>query len=790
MPRMPQQPRHECGPVVPPHGPAGSSASENIKLKVLEDRLKAELAPRDMRNLLDEVFKTHDGDLIYIYDTTEEEEKNRLKAIKLDIVRSVIIDQIEDEVHEFALRYELVSELPAVGERNVIYMVPVAHPSPEVNKDGKNKFDEYIWVDNNHKYEKFGAATIDLSAYRKAAAQDIIDNQIKQSVTNEVNRAKAKENEIATNLANEKARAIAAEQALEARVHIIELDYLTSEDYDALVAKITAEKTRATRAEQALNNALAEEKNRAIARENAIAGDLAGEVIRATNRENAIDNRVAAEEDKARLEEGKLNTRANNIATDLAHEAEVARAAESNLADDIAAETRRATGVEGDLWDALSAEAETRGSADTGLSNRITAIESDYLTSSDKTELQNAIGAEETRAREAEAGKADWGTSLADYGITNAYTQSQTNNLLNDKADKADTYTKSEVYTKAETESAIDAKLQSTFRYKGSVQTYGDLPASGNVVGDVWNIEQADPAHGIEAGDNVAWSGSDWDKFGGELAVDSAMSSSSTNPVQNKVIYEALQNSTKSGTAGTGWGPTTVKVGGIDAGTDMSNTSVLDILHDILYPYVAPKSLYVSLTPGVGTYLEKGSSVTVTKVSSSLTLGSKAITSYKLFQAGVEIESGSAVSSLEKTLEGATFTEATLPSFSATATDGQTNLNATASGYVWKYRIYYGVVAGSVVTPTEAQLKTLTSNVEAKSSKTLTFSMSGQKCTFAYPSEYGNLTKIEDSNGFNVTSSFDKQTVSVTNQYDATTTYNVYTLMTPVTSNMTYKFLF
>lgn len=57
--------------------------------------------------------------------------------------------------------------------------------------------------------------------------------------------------------------------------------------------------------------------------------------------------------------------------------------------------------------------------------------------------------------------------------------------------------------------------LTTVYQYKGSVATYANLPTTGQKVGDVWNIETADPDHGIKAGDNVAWDGAQWDALGG-----------------------------------------------------------------------------------------------------------------------------------------------------------------------------------------------------------------------------------------------------------------------------------
>ena len=57
--------------------------------------------------------------------------------------------------------------------------------------------------------------------------------------------------------------------------------------------------------------------------------------------------------------------------------------------------------------------------------------------------------------------------------------------------------------------------LTTVYQYKGSVATYANLPTTGQKVGDVWNVETADPDHGIKAGDNVAWDGAQWDTLGG-----------------------------------------------------------------------------------------------------------------------------------------------------------------------------------------------------------------------------------------------------------------------------------
>ena len=82
-------------------------------------------------------------------------------------------------------------------------------------------------------------------------------------------------------------------------------------------------------------------------------------------------------------------------------------------------------------------------------------------------------------------------------------------------------------YTKKD----IDGNLGSTFTYKGSVETYADLPTEGNKVGDVWNIKSVGSTAStdrygttIKAGDNVVWGEVDetvaagWDVLSGVMS--------------------------------------------------------------------------------------------------------------------------------------------------------------------------------------------------------------------------------------------------------------------------------
>lgn len=130
----------------------------------------------------------------------------------------------------------------------------------------------------------------------------------------------------------------------------------------------------------------------------------------------------------------------------------------------------------------LTSAVETINNSITSINGEITTIKGDITSiESDITELQGSLGNAE-------------GDITA---VTNAL-----------DAHKAD-------YDNPHKVTAEQLGLTTVYQYKGSVATYADLPTTGQKVGDVWNVETADPDHGIKAGDNVAWDGAQWDILGG-----------------------------------------------------------------------------------------------------------------------------------------------------------------------------------------------------------------------------------------------------------------------------------
>ena len=73
-------------------------------------------------------------------------------------------------------------------------------------------------------------------------------------------------------------------------------------------------------------------------------------------------------------------------------------------------------------------------------------------------------------------------------------------------------------------------------KYKGSVQSYANLPSSGQESGDMYNVATADSTHGIAVGDNVVWNGSSWDVMRGDIDLSNYVQQSDLVAITNAEI--------------------------------------------------------------------------------------------------------------------------------------------------------------------------------------------------------------------------------------------------------------
>lgn len=168
----------------------------------------------------------------------------------------------------------------------------------------------------------------------------------------------------------------------------------------------------------------------------------------------------------------------------------------------------------------LTSAVKTINNSITSINGEITTIKGDITSiEGDITELQGSLGS-------------------AEGNITTV------KNALD--AHKAD-------YNNPHKVTAAQLGLTTVYKYKGSVETYADLPTSKQQIGDVWNVETADPDHGIKAGDNVAWDGAQWDILGGNQDLSGYAQLNSANTFTALNTFRAniiVSNGTTAGSSG------------------------------------------------------------------------------------------------------------------------------------------------------------------------------------------------------------------------------------------------
>jgi len=91
-----------------------------------------------------------------------------------------------------------------------------------------------------------------------------------------------------------------------------------------------------------------------------------------------------------------------------------------------------------------------------------------------------------------------------------------------------------------EADYAKKTDLVGGLKYKGSVQSYSQLPSSGQETGDMWNVATADATHGVAAGDNVVWNGSSWDVLRGDIDLSPYMLKADLVAITNSEIDDIV----------------------------------------------------------------------------------------------------------------------------------------------------------------------------------------------------------------------------------------------------------
>lgn len=235
----------------------------------------------------------------------------------------------------------------------------------------------------------------------------------------------------------------------------------------------------------------------------------------------------------------------------------------------------------------------------------------------------------------------------------------------------------------------------------------------------------------------------------------------------------------------------TVTVGGVAKGKKYANTDIIQVIDDILHPYVAPTGVSLTMTATGGTF-EAGTTVQVTAGTIKWTNGSQLISKAEVLQGSTVV--GSADLSASATTSTITLTNpisvTSNTSFTARVTDATKTTSGGNVGYSFVYPFYWGVVDADVTAPTAEQVAALTKVVQAKGNKTFTYTTNGQRKVVAYPKAYGTLKKAIDPNGFDNIDAMVRTEVSITGLDGTAQAYYVYTSsgVSSITEAYTYSF--
>jgi hypothetical protein len=278
-------------------------------------------------------------------------------------------------------------------------------------------------------------------------------------------------------------------------------------------------------------------------------------------------------------------------------------------------------------------------------------------------------------------------------------------------------------------------------------------------------------------------------KADGVFAIDSTSAEYKLNSLPEAMAYtdaasgalqlqiDAFTGGVTGMTAYTNATPVPAPLGGVKVGDTFSNASVQQMFDRLLYPYMYPAITAFTIS-GQSSPLEVGDSIAANPTFTWSTSNSANITgdNIAIFDqtASATIASGLANDGSEATTYAAiTRTSEGNNVFRVEATNTLSETISRTYTVNWVWRVYSGesVAAGPLV---EADIEALgTSALAGGFAGTYSFAAGGYKY-IAYPAVYGTATQFKDQmTNFNVAMQA-PYTVSVTNTFGQTTSYNVH----------------
>ena len=233
-------------------------------------------------------------------------------------------------------------------------------------------------------------------------------------------------------------------------------------------------------------------------------------------------------------------------------------------------------------------------------------------------------------------------------------------------------------------------------------------------------------------------------------------------------------------------------VGGIKANAHpegFSDTSITDLLTELLYPYTKPVIDSFALTPAAGVK-KKGESFSLTAATAKITKKSKTISKVDLYKgstvietiSGPEIQTGTTItfSELNDDVAG---TENVTYTVKVSEENGAPDVVTKSATYTFVDPYYCGIINKDAEI-NDTLVTSLTEKVESKGTKSYAYTTTTEQCSvIAYPKSYGELKSIKDPNGF--TQTWTKVEITINN-----VAYYVYVSNAAEASDFYYTFTY
>lgn len=244
--------------------------------------------------------------------------------------------------------------------------------------------------------------------------------------------------------------------------------------------------------------------------------------------------------------------------------------------------------------------------------------------------------------------------------------------------------------------------------------------------------------------------------------------------------------------------PVSADLGGIAKGSVFSDVPITEMLTKLLYPHVPPE-IIIQVNGINSNSFEKGTSQTITNITTTIIKKSVNITKVELFYVNAEDESKTLLQSIDtpsrftelNTIGEQTFLfEVNLTAqqnfyFYIAVTDAADKTTIQKTKLYSFYRpYYYGSFQGTI---SEVSIKNRPKGLFTGDTLTLNYSVNDNSMLIAVPKA---VKTILDNNGFNMTNTFKRHTINITCLDNAIVEYQVYLSKPTTVSNFQMKFIF